>query len=128
MRERSGCSVWVSAIAVFLFFLYTGCFAQQPDAYTWDFGRIKQGEIVAHSFSLKNESAKTLNITAVNTSCGCTLSEVKNKALEPQGSTLVEVKFNSKGYSGNVQQFVYVNTDSLDKPVIRFIIKATVVK
>jgi len=46
----------------------------------------------------------------------------------PGESTPVEIKFNSKGYSGDIQQFTYVNTDDIDNPVIRFIIKAHVVK
>ncbi|MDD2680239.1 MAG: DUF1573 domain-containing protein [Candidatus Omnitrophica bacterium] len=118
----------VMGLVIFLFFLATGCWAEQPDFYTWDFGQVKEGEVVAHSFTLKNDSVKALKITGVNTSCGCTVSEVKRETLSAQESTLVEVKFNSKGYSGAVQQFVYVNTDNLDKPVIKFIIKANVVK
>ena len=118
-------ALWVISLVVFS---HTGCFAQEGQEDVWDFGKVVEGEIAAHDFILKNESAKTLTIKGVNTSCGCTVSEVRNKVLKPQESTLVEVKFNSKGYSGAVQQFVYVNTDDLDNPVIRFIIKANVVK
>ena len=118
----------VMGLFIFMFFLHTGCCLAQVDSLTWDFGKIKQGEVVSHNFILKNDSAKTLKITGVNTSCGCTASEVKSKVLLPQGSTEVEVKFNSKGYLGAVQQFAYVNTDDIDKPVIKFIIKVNVVK
>jgi hypothetical protein len=118
----------VAGLIILSFFLSTGCSAEQADAYSWDFGKIKEGEVAAHNFTLKNDSAKALKITGVNTSCGCTVSEVRLKVLLPQESTAVEVKFNSKGYAGAVQQFVYVNTDAVDKPVIRFIIKANVVK
>ncbi|MFA4990210.1 MAG: DUF1573 domain-containing protein [Candidatus Omnitrophota bacterium] len=111
-----------------MFFLATGYCLGQLDSYVWDCGKIKQGEVAAHNFTLKNDSAKALKITGVTTSCGCTVSEVKKKVLLPGESTPVEIKFNSKGYSGAVQQFTYVNTDNVDKPVIRFIIKADVVK
>jgi len=117
-----------AGLILFSFFLSVGCSAAPADAYTWDFGKIKEGEVAAHNFILKNDSAKPLKITGVNTSCGCTVSEVKLKVLGPGESSAVEVKFNSKGYAGAVQQFVYVNTDSVDKPVIRFIIKANVAK
>ncbi len=129
---------------VFLFFFFiTGCGAtQQPqiikaspkaqqeaqaDPYAWDFGQIKQGAIVRHTFVFKNETKQTLTIKDVTTSCGCTASTVKNKILKPGESTEIEVKFNSKGYSAAVQQYVYVNTDDLDNPVVRFIIKADVI-
>ncbi len=132
-------------VLLFLFFPLQGCYAQNqgeiaggkgvvasqteiPDAYTWDFGRVKEGEILKHDFVLKNESDKTLTIKDVNTSCGCTISQVKKKILLPADSTAIEVRFDSKGYSGAAKQYVYVHTDSLDKPIIRFIIKADVVR
>ncbi|MBI4972593.1 MAG: DUF1573 domain-containing protein [Candidatus Omnitrophica bacterium] len=124
-----------------LFFFLTGCWATeqrqivsnaspqaQLDPYTWDFGRIKEGRVVTHTFTLRNDSQKTLTIKDISTSCGCTASKVKNKILRPGESTAIEVKFKSKGYSGVVQQYVYVNTDDLDNPLVRFIIKAEVVK
>jgi len=128
MKKVLGSRFWVLGLAGLVFLLYAACFAEKTtDPYAWDFGKIKPGKIVSHTFSLKNESNKTLNITAVNTSCGCATSEVKKKVLLPQEATELEVKFDAKGYSGAVQQFVYVNTDNLDKPVIRFIIKANVI-
>ncbi len=100
--------------------------SEKEDPYTKDFGLVKAGEVVRHSFVIKNESKRILNIRGVTTSCGCTASEVKNRVLKPGESTNLDVKFNSKGYSSTVQQFIYVNTDSLDNPIIRYIIKANV--
>jgi hypothetical protein len=98
------------------------------DKFRWDFGIVKAGLLLQHDFILKNESAKELNIREVNTSCGCTVSRVKNKALKPQESTVIEVKFNSKGYTGKVKQFVFLTTDNLDNPVLRYTIEAEVMK
>jgi hypothetical protein len=116
-----------------IFFLISGCRAEQgdnilKDAYTWDFGVVKEGEVLKHEFILKNESAKTLSIKEVSTSCGCAASEVKKEVLLPGESTALEVRFKSKGYSGAVKQFVYVTTDNLDNMFIKYIIKANVVK
>jgi len=94
----------------------------------WDFGQVKQGEVVTHDFILKNDTGKILNIKGVNTSCGCTVSTIEKKVLLPGESAKVSAKFNSKSYNGPVQQFVYVNTDKVDNSIIRFIIKADVVK
>jgi len=118
---------WIS----FLPFFNLGCFGQnQPgkDVFSWDFGQVEQGEVLQHTFILKNESGKVLNIKGANTSCGCTVSKVEKNTLSPGESTAIEVQFNSKGYSGPVQQFIYVNTDSLDNPVIKYTIKAEVAK
>lgn len=94
----------------------------------WDFGAVKQGEVVKHDFTLKNDTSKTFTVKEANTSCGCTVTNVKEKKLTPGESMLIPVKFNSTGYSGVVSQYVYVITDSSEKPVVRFIIKAEVRK
>lgn len=98
------------------------------DAYAWDFGEVNEGEVLKHNFTIKNDTDKTLNITNVRTSCGCTTSQVKNKVLLPDESTDLEVTFNSKGYSGEIMRSIYVETDSLDNPLIKYIIKVQVIK
>ena len=102
--------------------------ALDESLYTWDFGKVQQGDIAKHNFTFKNETTATLHIKDINTSCGCTVSQVKKKTLLSGEETLIEVRFNSKGYSGGVKQFIYVHTDNLDKPLTRYIIKAEVVK
>lgn len=140
LSKHATCSMQLAAIPVILFlFLYfpvTGCYSQQNNAikqeedekYTWDFGTAKQGEILKHVFVLKNEGAKTLNITGTHTSCGCTVSQVEKNRLLPQEETEIEVKLDTAKYLGQIKQFVYVNTDSLDNPVIRYIIKVNIEK
>jgi len=124
---------------VFIIFSLTGCVVAQQqvspsvsavtaDQHTWDFGKIKAGAVVKHDFILKNETDKALKVKDVTTSCGCTATKIKNKELAPGESTVIEAQFNSKGYSGSVQQYVYVNTDNLDNSIIKFIIKAEIAK
>lgn len=115
-----------------------GCFAQDKpslkqeavgeETFIYDFGQVKAGSVQEHTFILENKTAKILTIKNTSTSCGCAASEVKKKVLRPGENAEIEVKFNSKGYSGAVQQFVYVATDDLDNPVVKYIIKADVVK
>ncbi|MFH0918617.1 MAG: DUF1573 domain-containing protein [Candidatus Omnitrophota bacterium] len=94
----------------------------------WDFGKVKPGVVLKHAFLLKNETNDILGINSIHTSCGCTVSDSDKKSLTPQESTTITVSFNSKGYSGPVTQFVYVNTDNADLSIIKFTIKAEVVK
>lgn len=125
-------------VAIFLSFIFSGCYGdnsiekpdlqKQEDLYIWDFGKVKAGKVMKHTFTLRNETGKRQKITQINTSCGCTASKLEKKELAPGEDTKIEVAFNSKGYSGKIQQFIYVHTDNLDKPVIRYIIKAEVEK
>lgn len=94
----------------------------------WDFADVKEGVILEHVFKLRNDSTQVLNITNVSTSCGCTVSEIAKKTLAPDEETEIKVKFNTKGYKGKAKQFVFVMTESLDNPIIQFMIKANVQK
>lgn len=102
--------------------------SETKEVVFWDFGKIKPGELSKHEFNFINNSGKSLIIKDVSTSCGCTVSEVKKKDLLPGESTIIEIKFDSKGYNGHIEQFVYVNIDSLDNPIIKIIIRALVEK
>ena len=127
---------------LFLSITSIGCFAELPPptgnitqvppandaAAVWAFGQIKEGTVAKHTFIFKNDTQKTVTIKDVNTSCGCTASQVKNKVLAAGEQTDIDVSFNSKNYSGSVEQFIFVNTDNIDKPVIKYVIKADVIK
>jgi len=119
-------------IALFLlgFLVFQFSYAQNSiaDPNEWDSGKIKQGEILKHDFIFKNETKGVLNITGVNTSCGCTASQSDKKSLKPGEAATISVSFNSHGYLGEVKQFIYVNTDSAVMPIVKFTIKARVIK
>lgn len=100
----------------------------QDDFYLWDFGQVKEGASLEHGFILKNSKDKPLVITGTHTSCGCTVSDTQKNQLLPGEDTRINVKFNTQGYSGPVQQYVYVHTDDISQPIIKFSVKAEVVK
>jgi Protein of unknown function (DUF1573) len=74
----------------------------------WDFGKIKQGEVASHEFVFVNEGDDTLTIEKVSTSCGCTAALVSDRSIPPGKSGKIEVKFDSRGYGGQVAKVVYV--------------------
>jgi len=96
------------------------------DPFFWDFGKVEKGKTVAHTFILKNNTPQNLSIKALNSSCGCAVTKIGDKNIPPGESTPLEVAFDSRDYSGVVQQYIYVHTDDLDNPILRFIIKADV--
>ena len=98
--------IFLSVFILTFSFIFLACDAQGQhtmvmsestlsEGGTWDFQDVPEKEIVTHKFFLKNESQETLNIKEVTTSCGCTVSEVKNKTLFPNEETAIEVKFDS---------------------------------
>jgi hypothetical protein len=77
----------------------------------WDFGKIKQGEVASHEFVFINEGDDTLTIAKVATSCGCTAALVSDKSIPPGKTGKIEVKFDSRGYGGQVAKVVYVQSN-----------------
>lgn len=85
----------------------------------YDFGSIRQGEIVSHEFVLKNEGNEILKIENVKATCGCTAVAPEKKELKPGESTKIGVKFDSNGRRGVQQKYVYVFTNDPERPQSR---------
>ena len=66
----------------------------------FDFGEIKQGEKVKHTFTFKNTGENPLKITRVRPSCGCTSPNWTKEEIAPGSEGFIEVIFNSAGKSG----------------------------
>lgn len=101
---------------------------EEDAARAWNFGRAKEGKVLIHKFEFRNTRKTALKIENITTSCGCTVSQAAKKELAPNEATLIEVKFDTKGYSGPTKQFVYLATDDPEEPVARFTVEADVAK
>lgn len=96
------------------------------DPNFYDFGKVKEGDVIKHTFILKNKESKTVNIVGVNTSCACTSSKVDVKSLAPGQEVPVELEFDTKGYPGVRKRQLFVHTDSTVNPLIIFEVQADV--
>jgi hypothetical protein len=76
-------------------------------------GMKKQGKIV-----ISNTGNDTLRIFAVQPSCGCTTVKQPKSVLLPFESDIVEVEFNSSGYSGKVIKHISVVTNDPLSPSV----------
>jgi hypothetical protein len=73
-----------------------------------DFGEVKRGAPVEHSFIFTNTGAETLQVLEVKPGCGCTTTSTWDKEV-PAGKTgRIPVQFNSAGFSGQVHKTVTV--------------------
>ncbi len=81
----------------------------------WDFGKIKQGEVVTHEFVFKNIGDAPLLIEQVETSCGCTAALLSEKKVEPGKEGKIKASFDSRGYSGKVVKYVFVDSNDVDE-------------
>jgi hypothetical protein len=73
----------------------------------FDFGSIPQGKPVYHSFRITNGSASPLQLTGVQTSCGCTTPEWSKDPIAPGKSAFVKVGFNAAS-DGPFEKFITI--------------------
>jgi uncharacterized cupredoxin-like copper-binding protein len=119
---------------LFVFFLFSSLvFAQlmQPKLVlqqnSFDFGDIKQGETVSHTFVLTNSGGDLLKITNVQASCGCTAAVPEKNELAPGESTNLPVKFNSTGRMGLQTKTVKIFTNDPQSPEMTLTISGKIV-
>jgi hypothetical protein len=79
---------------------------------TYDFGKIKEGTIVEHSYMVKNTGGEPLFITNCKASCGCTIPEWPKDPIQPGESGKIEVKFNSAHKDGDVSKAITVTANT----------------
>jgi len=128
-RIRSICAV-LPALALLIAAAGFALAAKQPRITfkkdSWDFGKIKQGDEPTYEFVFKNEGDGALTIKNVETSCGCTAALVSDKKIDPGASGKIRVSFSSRGYSGEVTKYIYVDTDDPGAPRLQLKISAAV--
>lgn len=83
------------------------------DQMEHNWGKIKEGEVVEHTFTFTNTGQNDLIISNAKGSCGCTVPYYPTEPIAPGGKGEIKVSFDSKGKSGMQQKQVTItaNTD-----------------
>jgi hypothetical protein len=93
----------------------------------YNFGRVYEGETVGWYFKFKNTGDKSLILTNVTASCGCTTPEYSKEPVLPGQRGEIKIVFDSKGRSGYQFKTVSVETNS-DQGIIELDITAEIIK
>lgn len=86
-----------------------------PDT-KFNFGTIKEGEKVRHTWKVKNTGTTPLMISNVVTSCGCTAPFFSKDPLEPGDIGEVTLEFNSAGKEGHVTKNAHILANIENSP------------
>jgi len=84
----------------------------------YDFGKVKSGSVVNHTFIFTNTGSGTLNVTQVQPSCGCTAASEWTRKVEPGETGKIPVQFNSYSYSGQVLKTITVVSSASPRPTV----------
>lgn len=95
-------------------------------ALSYNFGRVKQGEVVRHDFVFKNTGTAVLEITSVKPSCGCTTAADWDRRVAPGRTGVIPLQFTSAGFSGPMSKTATVTSNDPRQPIIELEFKAAV--
>ena len=80
------------------------------DTY-YEFGQIKQGEVVNHEFEFINMTKKPLVISNASATCGCTTPSYPFIPVAPGETGTIGITFNSKNKLGNQSPTITVTSN-----------------
>lgn len=92
---------------------------------THDFGNIKEGDVVEHTFKFKNTGKSPLVIQSARASCGCTVPSYPNEPLAPGEEGEILVKFDSRNKPG-IQNKTVTITANTEPATTQLYIKSNV--
>ncbi len=83
-------------------------FPLSPEKQLLDGGKIKSGDVIVRKFNVTNTSNSVIEFDQTNIPCDCNSAKIEKLILKPGESTFVEMKFDSKGYSGKIVKSIYL--------------------
>jgi hypothetical protein len=103
---------------------------EKPDSLKsveYNFGTIKQGDVVNHEFTFVNVGKEPLVITESHGSCGCTVPQWPKEPIKKGEKGTIKVTFNSAGKLGLQDKTVTITSNAKSNPKVIHI-KGTVEK
>jgi hypothetical protein len=79
----------------------------------FDLGTLKQGEVISHTFSFKNNGNIPLVIHDVIVDCGCTDTKTSKDIVKPTEEATLEVIFDSRGWYGSQFKSVTIVSNAI---------------
>jgi len=78
----------------------------------FDFGKIKEGDVVKHVFKFKNTGTSPVILSQVSASCGCTTPTYTTTPILPGKEGEIAVEFNSDGQVGQQQKIITIASNA----------------
>jgi|GEM_PF-2193453 len=78
---------------------------------TYNFGAVHEGDLLHHTFTVRNLHPWPITVTNVGATCGCTTAAVRRNSpirLLPLQSTVIDVTLDTAGDRGTIQEGVIV--------------------
>jgi hypothetical protein len=100
----------------------------QFEAPVFDFGRVKVGEVVKHTFIFTNIGDQVLELKEVRPSCGCTGAGEWSRKVEPGQTGSIPLQLGTAGFGGPISKPITVTCNDPSQPSVVLQMKGTVWK
>lgn len=84
----------------------------------FNFGTIKQNDMVNHEFVFTNTGKEPLIITEAHGSCGCTVPQWPKEPIKKGEKGVIKVSFNSSGKMGMQDKTVSITSNAKSSPKV----------
>lgn len=91
-----------------------------------DFGSVWIGEVLEHTFEVRNEGVTPLELIKVKPSCGCTVAKGYDKVIEPGAVGKIPVSINTSKLNGKFSKSIRVTSSDASNSQVNLSIKGTV--
>src|SRR5204863_5703315 len=91
-----------------------------------DLGKVTEGEVPTGKFLFQNTGAAVLEMSKLNTSCGCTVAAVKPEKLKPGETGEITFTLDLTNIRGPTEKSITVPSNDPQTPVTYLLIKANV--
>lgn len=81
-----------------------------------DFGEVRSGTVLSHTFRLENRGERLLQIRNIRTSCGCTASELSTREIPAGGSATLAATLDLTGRSGPQAEQIRIQSNDPQNP------------
>lgn len=101
-------------MAALVCFFISQSFAQKFELITppiLDLGSVPEDSIAQGTIEFMNGGDSTLIIGRIQTSCGCTVADLKKREYAPGEKGEIDVQFNTRGYTGMARKSVMISID-----------------
>ncbi|ALJ01598.1 DUF1573 domain-containing protein [Rufibacter tibetensis] len=83
------------------------------DEPKFNYGEIKQGDVIEHGFKFTNNGTLPLIIYDVKTTCGCTVSEYPQAPVMPGETAIIKARFDSAKKRGQQNKVLIVESNAV---------------
>lgn len=94
----------------------------------YDFGRAMSGTQIEHDFAFTNTGDALLEIQGVYPSCHCTVAKPWTRRVEPGGTGIIPLVFDSSRFNGRIERTANVVWNDSTQPDLRLQIQGTLWK